>query len=119
MEKLDMYETYFPILISTNISMGLEVFIERVYADHSEYILKIIESGEVTRENIEYFQKLDFSKVDKNSLLHIFKFRALANKIDLSVYKKIFYYLGILIYASKRYCEIFLNQNTNIKQNYA
>jgi hypothetical protein len=90
MEKLEMYETYFPILIRTNIRMAFEIFIERVYAEHSEYILKIIESGEVARENIEYFQNLDFSTVDKNSLLHIFKFKALyIKKILCNFFKHI------------------------------
>ncbi len=109
LDKLDMYESFFPTLINVNYSIALDIFVEKIYVEHGNYITDIIRSGKVEKQNVKYFTDLDFSSLDKNSLLHIFRFKSLVDKIELKVYYRIFYYLGVLVLVSRRYCKILLS----------
>ena len=77
--------------------------------EHNDHITSIINKGNVIKDDIQYFVNVEYEGIDKNSLLQVFQFKLLMNILDIKVFSKIYYYLGILCIISQTYCKILIN----------
>jgi len=117
--KTNIYEKLLDTLINKNFYLPIDIYFNNVYINHIDHINDVINRKYVDKQDILYFNNIDLENeieknsqyMNKDSLIHLLQFKNIIDKIDIGMFNKVYYYLGILNILVERYCILSINYN--------